>query len=550
MRHGGRILADQLAIQGTERVFTVPGESFLALLDGLLDVNVKNIVCRQEGGAAMMAEAHGKLTGRPGVAIVTRGPGATNASSGVLVAMHDSTPMLLLVGQVPRRHRDREAFQEVDIARLFQPIAKWTATIDQTERIPEYIARAYRVAMAGRPGPVVLALPEDMLHETADVRDGQFALPPALAAAPGAVREVAARLSSAQRPIAVIGGSVWSETASVMLAAVSESFGLPVAASFRRQHYFDNRHRNYVGDLSGGMNPRLAEAIRESDCIMALGARLGDFPTLGFSLPAEPSAARPIIHVHPDPAEPGRVWPVDIAVAADPETFLAELAKIDPVEPSPNRDWLLRCRPLLAEWRRPTPLPGKVRFAEILRFLSDRLPEEAVLTSGAGNYAAFILRYFCFKKYGTQIASTSGSMGYGLPAAIAAKMVYPERTVICFAGDGCFQMTLNEMATAVQHNAAIVTVIANNGIYGTIRMHQEMKFPHRVSGTDLVNPDFASLVRAYGGHGETVTATDEFPAAFARAAASGRPAVIDVRLDPESVATTGTLSEFAAAAKS
>ena len=550
MRHGGRILADQLAIQGAERVFTVPGESFLALLDGLLDVNIENIVCRQEGGAAMMAEAHGKLTGRPGVAIVTRGPGATNSSSGVHVAMHDSTPMLLLVGQVPRGHRDREAFQEVDIARFFQPIAKWTAAIDQTERIPEYISRAYHVAMAGRPGPVVLVLPEDVLHNTAIVRDGLFASPPVQAVAPSTAEAVATRLSESRRPIVIIGGSVWSENASARLAAVSEKFGLPVVASFRRQHYLDNRHRNYVGDMSGGMNPRLAEAIRESDCILALGCRLGDFPTQGYSLPAEPSAARPIIRVHPDPAEPGRVWPIDIAVTANPETFLMALARIDPVDPQPHQDWLQRCRLPLAEWRRPTPLPGKVQFSEILLFLSDHLPEDTILTNGAGNYAAFIHRYFCFKTYGTQVAPTSGSMGYGLPAAVAAKLAFPERTVLCFAGDGCFQMTMNELATAAQHNAAIVAVIANNGIYGTIRMHQEMKFPHRVSGTDLVNPDFAALGRAFGGHGETVTATDEFPAAFRRAAETGRPAVIDLKLDPEAVSTTGTLGELAAAASS
>ncbi|MCY3878986.1 MAG: thiamine pyrophosphate-binding protein [Rhodobacteraceae bacterium] len=544
MRHGGRVLADQLALQGTERVFTVPGESFLALLDGLLDVSIENIVCRHEGGAAMMAEAHGKLTGRPGVAIVTRGPGATNASSGVHVARHDSTPMLLLVGQVPRRQRHLDAFQEIEIAQMFRPICKWAAEIETPEKIPETIEYAFRTAMSGRPGPVVLSLPEDMLHEMADVADGEPVGRPHYAVTPEDAQRAAEILAAAEKPVAIVGGSLWSTHAAQSIERVSEIHSLPVVASFRRQHYMDNRHPNYVGDLTFGVNPELTVLLRESDCLLALGCRLSDAATQGFTIPAEPSALRSLIHVHPDPGELGRLWPTRFQLATVPEPLLDRLIELAPPDGRKRRDWLERLRRCYAEWRQPTPLPGPVQLSEILLWLSDNLPADAIITNGAGNYAGFLHRYFRFKTYMTQIAPTSGSMGYGLPAAIAAKLAHRQRTVICLAGDGCMQMTLNELSTALQQNAKIIVIVANNGIYGTIRMHQEKHFPGRVSGTEMHNPDFAALARAYGGHGETVNATADFPDAFNRALQSDRMAVIDIRIDPRAISTTGALRPF------
>ena len=545
-RHGGRLLADQLAVQGIRRVFSVPGESFLALLDGLLETDIDNVVCRHEGGAAMMAEAHGKMTGRPGVAVVTRGPGAANASCGVHVASHDSTPMLLLVGQVPRNRRGREAFQEIDIPGFFRPIAKWTAEIEQADRIPEFLTRAFRTAMSGRPGPVVLSLPEDMLHERTPADDGALvpaAHPPV---SDSDAQGAAERLMKSERPVVIIGGSLWSETSARSLGRLSRKFGLPVAASFRRQHYLDNRHENYIGDLSGGMNPKLAALVRESDCLVALGCRLADFPTQGYRVPGRPEETRLAVHVYPDPDEIGRIWPADQGIAAAPEAFLLRMEQFDPPGSKARIEWLRRARPLYEEWQRPAPLPGPAQFSAVMKWLSANLPQDAILTNGAGNYAAFVHRYFCFKRFGTQIAPTSGSMGYGLPAAIAAKLEHPDRIAVCLAGDGCLQMTLNEMASAVQRRAGVIVIVANNGMYGTIRMHQEIHFPGRRSGTSLVNPDFAEIARAFGGHGETVAETSEFPPAFERALSSGLPAIIDVRLDPEAIATDRTLQEIAA----
>ena len=547
MRHGGRILADALALHGVERVFSVPGESFLAALDGLYDVGIPNTVCRQEGGAAMMAEAWAKTTGRPGVCFVTRGPGATNASAGIHVAKQDSTPMILFVGQIARSDRDREAFQEVDYRQMFGGLAKWVAEIDQTERIPEYVARAFDLARAGRPGPVVLALPEDMLSAKADVPD----LAPAPRPVPGvseaqvvAIREA---LAAAERPLVVPGGSLWSQDDADALTRLAEGWGLPVAVPFRRQDYMDNRHPNYAGDLGVGMNLRLGEALREADCILSLGARLGDSLTAGYELMNPREQGRRIIHVYPDPDEIGHLWRADPGIAACPKAALAALAET----PAPRRwdDWTARLRAHYETWQTPKPTPGAVRMEEVVCWLSANLPEDAIVTNGAGNYAAFLHRYFRFKRARTQIAPTSGSMGYGLPAAIAAKIAHPGRTVVCMAGDGCLQMTVNELSTAAQEGAAVIVIVANNGRYGTIRMHQEKHYPGRVSGTDLFNPDFPALVRAYGGHGELVTDGAEFAAAFTRARDSGKLALIELRLDPEALTTGATLSETRAAAE-
>lgn len=547
MRHGGRILADQLVLQGVDRVFSVPGESFLAALDGLASVGIPNIVCRHEGGAAMMAEATGKLTGRPGVAFVTRGPGAANAASGIHVARQDSTPMVLFVGQIARAHRDREAFQEVDYRAFFGPLAKWVAEVDQTERLPEYIARAFALAQSGRPGPVVLALPEDMLGAHADVPDIAPAPLPRSAISADQIAEISAALAKAQRPLVVAGGPGWSATAAADLAAFAAAWDLPVAVSFRRQDRIDNDHPCYAGDLGVGMNPRLAARLAAADMILALGTRLGDIATGGYELldPARQTAR--ILHVHPDPDELNRVFRADPGVIARGADMAAALAATPAPATRLWSAWRAEARAEYEAWQRPQETPGAVKLEQVIGWLDAHLPQDAILTNGAGNYAAFLHRYYRYRRHGTQLAPTSGSMGYGFPAAIAAKLHHPGRPVICLAGDGCFQMTVNEFSTAMQHGAAVVVIVANNGRYGTIRMHQEREYPGRVSGTDLANPDFAALARAYGGHGEVVAAQADFAPAMARALASGLPAVVELRLDPEMLTTSATLSQVRAA---
>jgi acetolactate synthase-1/2/3 large subunit len=546
MRHGGRILADHLAAYGVERVFSVPGESFLAALDGLHDRGIPNIVCRHEGAAAMMAEATGKLTGRPGVAFVTRGPGATNAAAGVHVAKQDSTPMILFVGQIARAHRDREAFQEVDYRAVFGPLAKWAAEVDQIDRLPEYVSRAFHVAVAGRPGPVVLALPEDMLSSCARVFDLPPPAAPVIGVTAAQAEAVAAAIRQAERPLVIAGGPQWNAEAAEALEAFAEGWGLPVAVSFRRQDRIDNACRAYAGDLGVGMNPRLGARLKAADLLVVLGARLGDIATGGYEL-IDPARPPQIVHVHADPDELGRVFRPEVAVAAPAPAMVAALAGLTPPNARPWQAWAEEARADYLAWQRPLATPGAVRMEEVVGWLSANLPDNAILTNGAGNYAAFLHRYFRFRRHGTQLAPTSGSMGYGFPAAIAASLHDPSRLVVCLAGDGCFQMTLNEMSTAVQHGAAPVVIVANNGRYGTIRMHQEREYPGRVSGTDLANPDFAALARAYGGYGEVVARQEDFAPAFDRARAAGTVAVIELRLDPQMLSTAMTVDQMRAA---
>ena len=539
MRHGGRILADQLAILGVTRVFSVPGESFLAALDGLYDSGIQNVVCRQEGGAAMMAEAHGKMTGQPGICFVTRGPGATNASAGVHIARQDSTPMILFVGQIETGHRDREAFQEIDYRQVFGGLAKWATEVDQVERIPEYIRHAWQVATSGRPGPVVIALPEDMLTATADVPDLPGPVPMAAPAVDAAAAEVMARLADCERPLVVVGGPHWSAEAAADLARFAEAQGLPVATSFRRQDYFDNRHPNYAGDFNVAPNPRLAQRLRDADGLLLLGTRMGDINTVGYTLMDPTGTAKRIFHVHADVAEAGHLWQPELAVTATAPAFAAALARLNASGGWP--DWTRAARADYDAWVAPVESPGAVKMEQVVRWLSDNLPADSYVTNGAGNYAAWLHRYFAFKQYRTQLAPTSGSMGYGFPAAVAASLENPDKVVVCMAGDGCFQMTLNEMSTAIQHGSKPIVVVANNGRYGTIRMHQERTYPGRVSGTMLANPDYPALARAYGGHGELVERTEDFPAAFARARASGMLAVIELRLDEQALTPSQTL---------
>ncbi|MDN5786620.1 thiamine pyrophosphate-binding protein [Pseudorhodobacter sp.] len=541
MRHGGKILVDQLAAQGITRVFSVPGESFLAALDALHDSGIENIVCRQEGGAAMMAEAHGKMTGKPGVLFVTRGPGATNASAGIHIAKQDSTPMVVFVGQIAREHRDREAFQEVDYRAVFGTLAKWATEVDQIERLPEYISHAFHLATSGRPGPVVLALPEDMLSATADVTDLPAVNGQPFAISTEQVQAVTDALTAAKRPLVIAGGPNWSAQAAADLETFAESWNLPVAVSFRRQDRMSNDHPNFVGDLGVGMNPKLGRMLTQADVLLVLGARLGDTTTNGYEL-LDPTKPGPrILHIHPDPSELGRVFHPTLAIPVRADQMLTRLAQTK--GKGDWAEWANTARTDYEAWQKPVETPGAVKLEQVVAWLAESLPHDSILTNGAGNYAAFLHRYYRFRSYGTQLAPTSGSMGYGFPASIAASLQNPDKTVVCMAGDGCFQMTCNEASTAIQHGAKPIVIVANNGRYGTIRMHQERHYPGRPSGTDLANPDFAALARAYGGHGETVSDQADFPAAFARAQAANTLAVIELKLDPDMLTTGQSLSQ-------
>lgn len=455
--------------------------------------------------------------------------------------------MVLFVGQIARDHRDREAFQEVDYRAMFGPLAKWVAEVDDTARLPEYIARAFRVAVAGRPGPVVLALPEDMLSAAADVADQKPMAPPLRPDLQGAADAIMATLAACQRPMVIVGGPHWSDRAAADLAQFAQAQNLPVALGFRRQDYMDNRLPQYAGDLNVGINPALAERMRNADCLLVLGSRLGDIETQGYTLISPADPGKVICHIHADANEIGHVYRPDLSAVATAPEILSLLAKASPS--GRTSDWVDAARRDYLSWIAPKQTPGAVKLENVVAWLSDNLAHDAIITNGAGNYAAFLHRYFSYKQYGTQLAPTSGSMGYGFPAAISAKLEHPDRTVVCMAGDGCFQMTLNEMSTAAQHGAAVIVVVCNNGRYGTIRMHQEKTYPARVSGTDLANPDFAALARAYGGHGEVVENDTDFPAAFGRAQAAGTLAVIELKLDPEMLSTGQTVSQARAAAR-
>jgi acetolactate synthase I/II/III large subunit len=549
MRHGGRILIDQLEAQGVTTAFTVPGESFLAALDGLHDSNrIRTVVCRQEGGAAMMAEAWGKMTGAPGVCFVTRGPGAANAMSGLHVAQQDSTPMILFVGLPSQAHEDREAFQEIDTKRLFSSYVKWAAVIRSTGRIPEYVSRAFHVACSGRPGPVVLGLPEDMLSAKADAKDAKPARPAEPAPSDAQMRRLIEMMAKAQRPLMIVGGPGWSPAVQKKIEAFAERCDFPVAAAFRYQDYFDNRHRCYVGHAGIGIDPRLAAGIRNADLLIVIGARLGEMTTSAYTLIEIPNPRQLLVHVHPGGDELGTVYRPDLPINATASEFAAMLDGIKPPRALPWSGHRKELRGAYEASLQPTPTPGAVQLEQVVRIVSEALPDDGIVTNGAGNYTAFVHRYFQYKGYRTQLAPTSGSMGYGLPAAIAAKLAEPARPVVAFAGDGCFMMTCQELATAVQYGLAIIAIIANNGMYGTIRMHQEKQYPGRVIGTSLVNPDFAAFARSFGAHGETVQQTDEFRPALARALEAGKPAVIELEIDPEAVSPRQTLSQLRALA--
>lgn len=551
---GARLLVDALVAEGVERMFCVPGESYLAVLDALCDVRdqIELITCRHEASAANMAEATGKLTGAPGVAIVTRGPGATQASIGVHTAFQDSTPMLLLIGQVGRDMLDREAFQEIDYRRMFGQMAKWVAQIDDPERVPEYLSHAFHVATSGRPGPVVLALPEDMLSEPcrfvpAPPRYRRVAASPSQAQ----LTEIAQRLANARHPIAILGGSGWTPQACADIREFAERWSLPVACAFRYQDLFDNTHPQYAGDVGLGINPTLAERVKTADLVLAIGPRLGEATTSGYTLFDVPRPQQALIHVHSGADELGRVYAADLPINAGMPEMAAALAELHaPSLAPPWRDDTAQAHTEYVTWNTPKPMPGDLQLGDVMKQMQAQLPADTIVTNGAGNYAIWLHRHYQYRHFKSQLAPTSGAMGYGVPAALAAKAADRSRTVVALAGDGCFLMSGNELATAMHHQLAIIVLVINNGQFGTIRMHQERHYPARVSGTALTNPDFAAFARSFGAFGEIVETTDAFQPALARAQASNLPAVLELRIPPNALTPTATVDSLRNAARS
>ena len=544
MRTGGQALVDQLELHGVDAVFCVPGESYLPVLDALRDSPIRLFSCRHEAAAANMAEAYGKLTGRPGICFVTRGPGATHASIGVHVADQDSTPLILFVGQVARKNLGRAAFQELDYPAVFGSMTKWAAQVDEADRIPEHVARAFAAATRGRPGPVVLALPEDVLAEETDAQDASPIESPRPAPTDDDLVHVAERIARAERPLVIVGEGGWTAQAGADVLAFCEASRIPVVASFRCQDYVDNHSGVYAGHLTLGLDPALARRVQEADLIVAVGGRLGDIPTSGYTLLGVPRPRQTLIHAHPDPDELGRVYEVDVPIVSDLTEFAAALRRILPVESPPWIEWTKAARAdYLANLER-CPMPGDVNLGDVMAFLRGRLPADAIVTCGAGNFTVWAHRFYEFSQYGTQLAPRAGAMGYGVPAALAAKALHPDRLVICIAGDGDFMMASSELATAVQYDLPVIVLVVDNGMFGTIRMHQERLYPGRVSGTDLVNPDFAVFAESFGCHGETVEHTDELEAAFERSVASGRPAVVRLVVDAEGISPRTTITEL------
>ncbi|RWX78510.1 thiamine pyrophosphate-binding protein [Neorhizobium lilium] len=549
MKTGGQLIVEALKANGVQRISCVPGESYLAVLDALYESGIEVLVCRQEGGAAMMADSWGRLTGEPGICMVTRGPGATNASAGLHIARQDSIPMILFVGQVARDMREREAFQEVEYRRAFTEFAKWVGEIDDARRIPEFVTRAFAVATSGRPGPVVLTLPEDMLIDEVEAPEARPYTRVESHPGPSQIAELGRLLADAKRPLFVLGGTRWSEQAVAEFTAFADRFKLPVGCSFRRQMLFDHLHPSYAGDVGIGINPALAREVKEADLLILLGSRMSEMPSSSYSLIDIPYPSQKLVHVFPEPEELGRIYRPDLAICAAPAEFVRALADLDaPAAPA----WAERTAAMheaYLKWSTPPMTgPGAVQMGPIMNWIEENVAKDAIFTNGAGNYATWLHRFHRFRRYNTQSAPTSGSMGYGLPAAVAAKQLFPDREVVCFAGDGCFMMHGQEFITAVRYHLPIITVLVNNGIYGTIRMHQEREYPGRVSGTDLVNPDFVAYAKAFGGYGELVEKTEEFGPAYVRARASGKPSIIEVRLDPEAITPARTLTQIRAGA--
>lgn len=547
LRPGGHILADQLKVLGAQAVFCVPGESFLDLLDGLHshEDSIKTVVCRQEGAAANMADAYAKMTGQPGICAVTRGPGATNASNGIHTAFQDSTPMIVLIGQVGRSMRDREAFQEMDYRRVFGEMAKWVAEIDDPARIPEYLSRAWKTALSGRPGPVVLALPEDMLTDTAAVADLTPSPIPMPAPLPSAMDDLAARLATAQKPLMLVGGPGWSAEVATAATAFAERMGLPVATSFRCQDYIDNDHPNYVGVLGIAPLPKLRKRIAEEvDLLLVVGSRLGEMTTQGYSLISIPDPQMPFVHVHPQAEALGHVYNPSLSIQSSAAAFF-EAAQALPEGDGPSRwaNWVAEQRADYDAFVVPTDVPGPLNMGQVIAHVTEAMPKDTVLTNGAGNYTVWPHRFHRHRAYRTQLAPTSGSMGYGVPAAIASRIASPDQPVISISGDGCFMMCAQEMATARLYDLNVIYLVVNNGMLGTIRMHQERHHPDRKMATDLFNPDFVAYAASFGIGGERVTRTEDFPAALARARVAEHGYLIELVVDPQALTPTQTLAQ-------
>ena len=550
-RTGGRILVDQLRIQGCDRIFTVPGESFLAVLDALHDTpEIETIVCRQEGGVAYMADADGKMTGRPGVAFVTRGPGATNASAGVHVAFQDSTPMILFIGDVARGDRDREGFQEIDFPAFFAPIAKWAARIEDARRIPEYVARAYRVATAGRPGPGrARAARGHAARRGRGRRTGRASRRSPKRPIPARSRRCSSCSRKPPSPVAIVGGADWSPRAAHHFANFAFRYGIPVAAAFRRQDAICNTCQVYAGQLGYGPNPKLQQRIRDADLILVVGPRLGEATTDGYTLITPDHPGQTLVHVHPDPNELGRVYHADLPICADMGEF-AEMVDewIDPdlvrfsCGEEAHAEWL--------EWSEPQPRDGvKLDLGPCVAAMRERLPENTIICNGAGNFSGWWHRYWRYGPMPTQLAPTSGTMGYGLPAAVAAALRFKDRPVVCVAGDGDFLMNGQELATAAQYGADLLVILVDNGSYGTIRMHQEREYPERICATELKNPDFAALARAYGGWAETVETTEEFAPALDEALKRKGIRLLHCKTDVEQISNATTIAKLRERAK-
>jgi acetolactate synthase I/II/III large subunit len=545
-RHGGKVLADALVAQGIDHVFEVPGESFLDTLDGLYDRTgkIKLVTCRFEAGAVNMADAYGKLTGRPAAAMVTRGPGACHGAIGVHVAFQDSTPMLLFVGQIPHQDTGRDAFQEVDYRQMFAPLAKWVTQIDHATRIPEVVAHAVDVATSGRPGPVVIALSEEMQKDQVQVPDLARATVSAAFPDPDALLRMRTMLAQAKKPVAVVGGSCWTPEGRAALHQFLLRNNIPVTVGFRRQAHYDGTRDNFAGDLGVGSDPGLIAKLKEADLILAIGSRLGDAVTQGYTL-LDMAGGVPIIQVLPDGADIGRVFRTALGIVSDLNMFAIAAAALDPVKPSWSR-WTQELRSLREAQRAVPNYQGNLNLGTAMRELEGLLTHDAIVTTDAGNFAGWATRFLNFAEGQRYIGPTNGAMGYSVPAAVGAKIAFPDRMVVSMVGDGGFMMTGQEIATAFHHGVAPIVLVFNNQMYGTIRMHQEKAYPWRVSGTALTNPDFCRYIEAFGGHGEVVTATGEFSAAFRRAVESGKPALIELRTNPEQITTRATISDLRA----
>ncbi|MES2017798.1 MAG: thiamine pyrophosphate-binding protein [Pseudomonadota bacterium] len=548
-RSGGQILVDALKIHGVDTAFGVPGESYLDVLDALHDSDIRFIINRQEGGAAFMAEAYGKMTGKPGICFVTRGPGATNASIGVHTAYQDSTPMILFIGQVGNDFMDREAFQEIDYRRMYGQMAKWVTQIDRADRIPEYLARAFQVATSGRPGPVVLALPEDMLIDVASVADTGCYTPVQASPSSAQIDTLRNMLAEAKRPMVLLGGATWNAQACADLQRFAEANALPVGCTFRFQDLLDNAHPNYAGDVGIGINPKLAARVRDADLLIAIGPRLGEMTTGGYTLLASPVPKQRLVHFHADAEELGSVYQAELMINSGAPQACAMLAAMAPVDSSAWQASVLEARRELAAYQEQPPIfkdgQAPLDLWQVVQDLMAVLPKDAIITNGAGNYASWAHRFYRYGGMRTQLAPTNGAMGYGVPSGVAAKIIDPSRTVVTFAGDGEYMMNGQELATAVQYKAGVIIIVFNNSMFGTIRMHQERDYPGRVSGTTLHNPDFAALAVAYGAHGEVVNTTAEFAPALARALEHTRgkslPALIELRYDGNLITPNATL---------